>query len=215
MNETLSFILSQKIIAIVRGIYGEDILRLAEALLQGGIHLVEVTYDQTGDPEKTAKAIRDLRDHFRGDLLPGAGTVMNKEQVRVSCEAGAEYIISPNVSEEVIRETKRLGLLSFPGALTPTEIASAYDLGADVVKVFPASVLGPSYIKAVKAPLKHIPLMAVGGVNEQNAGDFIRAGAAGVGVGGNLVNKAFVQGGEFERITEIARKLRENVFQAE
>ena len=212
MNGNLDFVLSQKIIAIVRGVYGENILRLGEALLAGGIRMIEVTFDQTGDPEETAKAIRDLSAHFSGEILPGAGTVMNEAQVRLAKEAGAAYIISPNVEEAVIRETKKLGMLSFPGALTPTEIVHAHDLGADLVKIFPVSTLGASYIKAVKAPLKHIGVMAVGGVNEENAGEFIKAGAQGVGVGGNLVNRALVEAGRFDEITKTAGKLYDNVF---
>ena len=208
----LKAVLENKIIAIVRGVYGDDVLRLSEALLQNGIRMIEVTYDQTGKAEDTADTIRLISEHFAGDVLAGAGTVMSAEQTRIAKDAGARYIISPNVKEEVIRETKKLGMISMPGALTPTEIAAAYEMGADVVKIFPASVLGPSYIKAVKAPLKHIPVMAVGGINEKNARDYIAAGAAGVGVGGNLVNRQWVSEGKFDEIGRIAGELRKNVF---
>ena len=208
----LKAVLENKIIAIVRGVYGDDVLRLSEALLQNGIRMIEVTYDQTGKAEDTADTIRLISEHFAGDVLAGAGTVMSAEQTRIAKDAGARYIISPNVKEEVIRETKKLDMISMPGALTPTEIAAAYEMGADVVKIFPASVLGPSYIKAVKAPLKHIPVMAVGGINEKNARDYIAAGAAGVGVGGNLVNRQWVSEGKFDEIGRIAGELRENVF---
>lgn len=211
-KRVLEKVLSDKIIAIVRGVYGDDVLRLSESLLQGGVSLIEVTYDQTGKAEDTADTIRLITDHFAGDVLAGAGTVMTPEQARFACEAGASYIISPNVNGEVIAETKKLGMISMPGALTPTEIASAYAMGADVVKIFPASVMGPAYIKAVKAPLKHIPVMAVGGINEKNAHDYIAAGACGVGVGGNLVNKQWVSEGKFDEIRRIARELKENVF---
>lgn len=208
----LKAVLENKIIAIVRGVYGDDVLRLSEALFQSGIRMIEVTYDQTGKAEDTADTIRLITEHFSGDVLAGAGTVMSAEQARIAKDAGACYIISPNVKEEVIRETKKLDMVSMPGALTPTEIAAAYEMGADVVKIFPASVLGPAYIKAVKAPLKHIPVMAVGGINEKNARDYIAAGAAGVGVGGNLVNRQWVSEGKFGEIGRIARELRENVF---
>lgn len=211
-NAVLEKVLQDKIIAIVRGVYGDDVLRLSEALLKGGISLIEVTYDQTGKAENTADTIRLITEHFAGDVLAGAGTVMTPEQARIAKEAGASYIISPNVDGAVIAETKRLGMISMPGALTPTEIAAAYEAGADVVKIFPASVMGPAYIKAVKAPLKHIPVMAVGGINEKNARDYIAAGAAGVGVGGNLVNKQWVSEGRFDEIRRIAAKLKENVF---
>lgn len=212
IDMVLKAVLENKIIAIVRGVYGDDVLRLSEALLQSGIRMIEVTYDQTGKAENTADTIRLITEHFAGDVLAGAGTVMSAEQAQIAKDAGARYIISPNVKEEVIRETKKLNMVSMPGALTPTEIAAAYEMGADVVKIFPASVLGPAYIKAVKAPLKHIPVMAVGGINEKNARDYIAAGAAGVGVGGNLVNRQWVSEGKFDEIGRIARELRENVF---
>lgn len=128
-------------------------------------------------------------------------------------DAGAQYIITPNTNVELIRKVKEYGLLSFPGALTPSEIEIAYQAGADAVKVFPAGNLGPSYIKAVKAPLSHIPLMAVGGVNEKNAADFLAAGCCGIGVGGNLVNKAWIEAGEWEKIIALAQEYRKAVMQ--
>lgn len=212
--DTREVIKEKKVIAIVRGVYGEEALRLSEALLLGGIRLIEVTFDQKGDPARTAETIRSIHEHFGESFLPGAGTVMTAEQTAMAQEAGAQYIISPNVSEEVIRETKKRGLISLPGAMTPSEIVKAHELGADFVKIFPASVLGPAYIKAVRAPLGHIDLMAVGGVNEENAGEFIKAGAIGVGVGGNLVSRAAIKEGRFDIITETAEKLCKNVAAA-
>ena len=138
-------------------------------------------------------------------MCVGAGTVMTVEQVRQAAEAGAEYMISPNVDEEVIRETKRLGKVSIPGAMTPTEAAFAYKCGADIVKLFPAGLLGAAYIKAVKAPLKHIPVTAVGNVNVDNCAEFIKAGAVGVGVGGSLVSAKLVDEGRFDEITATAQ----------
>ena len=205
--DTLKYIKEKKIIAIVRGIYGDDALRLSEALHKGGISLIEVTFDQKGDIQRTVETVQSIHKHFGESFLPGAGTVMTAEQVAAAEEAGAQYIISPNVSEEVIRETKKRGLISMPGAMTPSEIVKAHDLGADIVKVFPASVLGPSYIKAVRAPLGYIDLMAVGGVNEENAGEFINSGAVGIGIGGNLVKKAFIDEERFDFITKTAEKL--------
>ena len=138
-------------------------------------------------------------------MCVGAGTVMTVEQVRQAAEAGAEYMISPNVDEEVTRETKRLGKVSIPGAMTPTEAAFAYKCGADIVKLFPAGLLGAAYIKAVKAPLKHIPVTAVGNVNVDNCAEFIKAGAVGVGVGGSLVSAKLVDEGRFDEITATAQ----------
>ena len=138
-------------------------------------------------------------------MCVGAGTVMTVEQVRQAAEAGAEYMISPNVDEAVIGETKRLGKVSIPGAMTPTEAAFAHKCGADIVKLFPAGLLGAAYIKAVKAPLKHIPVTAVGNVTVENCAEFIRAGAVGVGVGGSLVSATLVDEGKFDEITATAR----------
>ena len=124
------------------------------------------------------------------------------------------YIITPNTNCDLIRRVKEYGLLSFPGAFTPSEIVEAYEAGADAVKVFPVGNLGPSYIKAIKAPLSHIPLMAVGGVNEKNAAGFLAAGCCGIGVGGNLVNKSWIEAGEWDKITELAQAYRKAVDEA-
>ena len=131
---------------------------------------------------------------------------MSPEQVRQAAEAGAKYIISPNVDPAVIAETKKLGLVSIPGAMTPTEAAWAYSLGGDIIKLFPAGNLGASYIKALKAPLKHIPVTAVGGVNAKNCTEFFKAGVIGIGVGGNLVSKELVESRNFAEITAAAKE---------
>lgn len=196
----------RKLIAIVRGLPGEQLEGLAEALLAGGISMMEITFHQAKPDSwrQTAEGIAMLNRKFAGRVIPGAGTVMTQEQLTMAYEAGAKYIISPNVDVDIIRRTKELGLVSLPGAFSPTEIATAHAAGADFVKVFPVGNLGPSYIKALKAPLSHIPLMAVGGVNERNAAAFLEAGAAGLGVGGNLVNKEWIAKGEWDKITALA-----------
>ena len=125
----------------------------------------------------------------------------------VPYDAGGLFIISPDTNTDVIKRTRELGLVSMPGALTPSEIMTAHRAGADFVKLFPAADMGPGYLKAVRAPLNHIKLMAVGGINEKNAGDFLAAGAAGVGVGGNLANRAWIEAGEFGKITAAASAL--------
>ncbi len=207
-KEILDSIKESKIVAIVRGIPSENMVDLVEAIYKGGINCVEVTIDNTSEDaiEDTLVSIRKIKEELGDKCLVGAGTVMNKSQVHEVVEAGAEYIISPNVDEEVIKETKSLGKISIPGAFTPSEAALAYKFGADIVKLFPAGIMGHEYIKAVKAPLKHIPVMAVGGVNPKNCGDFIKAGAIGVGVGGNLVSMDLIKEGRFDQIEEIARE---------
>lgn len=203
----LEAVRENKIITIVRGLGSEPMQKLAQALCDGGIRMMEVTFNQA-DPASwgdTLSAIRTISRAFSGKMHVGAGTVMTLEQLESACEAGAKFIISPNVNTEVIRRTKELGLASFPGALSPTEVAVAKEAGADFVKLFPAGILGAGYLKALRAPLSNVEFMAVGGVNEKNAAEFLRAGAVGLGIGGNLVNKAWIEAGEFDKITALAR----------
>ncbi len=207
-NNTIEFIKQNKVIAIVRGVEKKDIISVGKALLNGGIKLAEVTFNQK-DPallKKTSELIAMLCDEFEGKLCVGAGTVMNIEQCDAAFSAGAKYIISPNVNIEVIKHTVKLGAVSIPGALTPTESAAAYDAGANFVKLFPAGNLGTGYIKSVCSPLNHIPFLAVGGINAQNMSDFLSAGVCGVGVGGNLVDINRINAGDFAGITALAKE---------
>ena len=199
----LERIYEEKIIAIVRGIPSTQIVGLARALTEGGVSCIEVTFDLA--------SLRAIKSELGEAVCLGAGTVMTVEQVELAAQAGAEYMISPNVDEAVIRATKALGKVSIPGAMTPTETAFAYQCGADIVKLFPAGLLGPAYIKAVKAPLKHIPVSAVGNITVENCADFIHAGAVSVGVGGNLVSALLVNEGHFDKITATARAYRERL----
>jgi len=212
----LEYVKERKIVAIVRGLRPEYMVRLAHAFEEGGIGLMEVTYNQRA-PETwadTAKAIEAVAKEFDERMLVGAGTVILPEQVSMTYNAGGRYLVTPTTQPEIIRMGKALGLGLYPGALTPTEILTAYEAGADAVKVFPVSTLGPGYIKAVKAPLSHIPLMAVGGVNEKNAADFMKAGCVGLGVGGNLVNKEWIESGQWDKITALAKEFMKAVNEA-
>lgn len=197
---------SGRLIAIVRGIPSRQMRPLAQALLSGGIDCMEVTFDQRKGPEDTCAAINDLCQSFGDRLFVGAGTVMTLEQVRLAAQAGARYIISPNTDEAVITQTKELGLLSLPGAMTCSEIARADQAGADMVKVFPAAALGVNYWKAITAPLKHIPMMAVGGISTENIADFDRAGAIAFGIGGKLVDARLLAQGRFDEVERMARQ---------
>ena len=209
----LEYVKKRKIVAIVRGLSPEYLIRLGHAFEEGGIGLMEVTYNQSA-PETwkdTANGIEAVEKEFGDRLLVGAGTVITLEQVSMTYNAGGHYLVTPTTQPEIIRAGKALGLGLYPGAFTPSEILAAYDAGADAVKVFPASCLGPGYIKAIRAPLSHIPLMAVGGVNEKNAADFMKAGCVGLGVGGNLVNKEWIRNGEWEKITALAKEFKKAV----
>ena len=147
-----------------------------------------------------------MEKEFGDRLLVGAGTVIRPEQVAMTYNAGGHYLVTPTTQPEIIRMGKALGMGLFPGAFSPSEILAAWEAGADAVKVFPVSSVGPGYIKAVRGPLSHIPLMAVGGVNEKNAADFMKAGCVGLGVGGNLVNKEWIKNGEWDKITALAKE---------
>ena len=210
-EEIIENILKHKIIAIVRGIEPEKCIKVAEAILRAGINMIEVTFDQTSRNgfQETRSAIHAIRERLDDQMYVGAGTVLTIEQVDLAIEAGAEYIITPAVDVNVIRYVKEKNMVVLPGALTPTEAVRAYTAGADMVKIFPAADLGPGYLKSLKAPLKHIPMLAVGGVTEKNIGDYLAAGALGVGVG-CLANKTWIANGEYDRITACAEEMVRN-----
>lgn len=208
-EQIISSVKKEKIIAIIRGIESEKCQKVAQALYDGGIRLMEVTYNQK-DPsswEQTAQAIGETAKAFEGRMHVGAGTVTSVELVELTHKYGGKFIISPNMDVDVIRRTRELGMVSMPGCLTPSEIMDAHSAGADFVKLFPAADLGPGYLKAIRAPISHVNMLVVGGINEKNIGDFLAVGAAGAGIGGNLANKAWIEAGEYEKVTEVAAKL--------
>ena len=209
--EVLKALAETRLVAIIRGMDPEICVKLAEAYVEGGIRLVEVTFDQTGDPRKTIAAIRAIRERFAGKLHVGAGTVLTEAQLKAVIEAGGEFMVTPSVNPALIRMCVAAGLVAMPGAFTPSEIVAAHEAGADVVKIFPIRALGPQYVKDVLAPLKHISLMAVGGVNPDNAADYLKAGCVGVGAGGSLVNKEWIAAGEWSKIAAEARRFIANL----
>jgi len=195
-----------KIVAIIRGLYGPALLNLAEALYAGGIRLLEVTFDQS-DPDclrKTPAAIAELREHLGEDMRFGAGTVLSAEQAKAAGRAGAEFIISPDTKAAVVETTKAMGLVSIPAGMTPTEILRAHELGADMVKVFPAAWLGLSWFKDIRSPVNHVPMMATGGVSEENLGAYLAAGYAAAGIGGRLTDRNLIALGRFDELTKRA-----------
>lgn len=211
-EQIIQKVLDKKIVAIVRGVYGEDCVKLAQALYAGGIELLEVTFDQSKPEllERTSDTIRQLVESLGDKMFFGAGTVTSLRMLELAKNAGARFIVSPDTNEAVIRATVAADMVSMPGALTPTEIVTAHSYGADFVKLFPAGTQGTAYVKAVTAPLNHIRLLAVGGVNEKNIADFLAAGAVGAGVGGNLVNKTWIANGEFDKIIALAKEFTKN-----
>lgn len=206
-QSTIDAILAHKLIAIARAVPPDALLPLAESLLSGGVCFLELTFDPSNPASwpDTCRGIATLRARFPSRILPGAGTVLTLDQLRMARDAGALYIISPDMNPELIRATVESGLVSIPGCLTPTEMTNALRAGADFVKLFPAGDLGIGYIKSVLAPLSHAKVLAVGGIDEKNAADFIKAGCVGVGIGGNLANKAHIAAGAYAKITDTAR----------
>lgn len=196
-----------KIILILRGLTSEQLVRTVAAAAEGGVRLVEVTFDQSGaTPDAvTAENITLLSRTFAGRVRVGAGTVLNTAQVRLAHAAGAEFIISPDTYEPVITETVRRGMISIPGAFTPTECAMAARYGADFVKLFPAGQVDPSYLRDLRAPLSHIRFLAVGGVTPENIDAFLAAGARGFGISSGIVNRTEILNGDWAAITEHTR----------
>ncbi len=212
-SQTIAAIAREKIIAIVRGADPEQCVRIGQALYDGGIRLMEITYNQKdpGSFQTTAEAIGALARTFAGKMDIGAGTVTTEALVELTAAAGGKFIISPETNEAVIRRTLELGLVSIPGAMTPTEILTAHRAGADFVKLFPAAQLGIPYVKAIRAPISHVKMLAVGGINEQNVTDFLDAGLCGAGIGGNLANMKWVAAGEYDKITQTAAAIVQKV----
>ena len=175
---------------------------VVKAMIAGGVTVVEVTMTVPG----AVHLLKELKKEYGAELLLGSGTVTTAEQAEATIEAGAEFVVSPSLHPEVIAKTKSLGKLSIPGALTPTEAITAWNAGADYVKIFPCSAVGGApYLKALLAPFPHLKLIPTGGVTVATAESFIRAGARALGVGSDLVNLAAVDDGHPETITETAK----------
>ena len=199
---TLAEILKYKIVAIIRGANPDDVLKIAMALHSGGVKILEVTMN-SDDP---LEVIRQLSKTMKDKMLIGGGTVLDAEMTKRAIDAGAKFIISPCVNKDVIKTTKKLGAVSIPGAFTPTEIVNAFNRGGDIIKVFPASA-NVNYIKEIRAPLPHIPLMPTGGISFDNIREFHKAGAVAFGIGTALVNtKEKVTEEYLKQLTERANK---------
>jgi len=204
-NSALEMILESGVVAIMRAKNSDQLLDAARAVLAGGVYAIEVTMTTPG----ALDVIRQATNQFGSEVSFGVGSVLDPETARAAILAGAKFVVCPTLNLKTIEICKRYSIPVMPGAYTPTEILTAWEAGADVVKVFPASVGGPAYIKAVKAPLPHIRLAAVGGVDLSNTADFFKAGVDVVGVGGELVNQKLLDARDFAAITERARGFRQ------
>ncbi len=198
----------EKLIVILRGIKKDKLLALTQAMYDGGVRLLEVTYSANGSvsDEETAENIKFLSENFKDKMYIGAGTVLTEKQVRLTKEAGGKFIISPDCNVNIIKLTKQLDMISMPGCFSPTEIQQAHLSGADFIKLFPASELGIGYIKAIKAPLSHVKFLAVGGINLTNIDEFKKANICGFGIGSNITDKKLIENGEFDKITTLAKQ---------
>ncbi|GGC84065.1 ketohydroxyglutarate aldolase [Thalassobacillus devorans] len=206
-NELMQQLEEKKLIAIIRGIPSGTGERTAEALVEGGIQFLEITLNTEGALEM----ITELRQKFEGKLRIGAGTVLDVDMAKQAGDAGAEYIISPNLDEEVIEYCREQEVTVWPGTMTPSEMVRANKLGASAVKVFPVGSLGVRYIKDVRGPLGHINMIATGGVNLDNIQEVLKYGASAVGLGGNLVNNDWIAQGQYHKLTDTARQYVEKV----
>ena len=199
------------LVPVIRADSAEVAVRVTEALVEGGIRTIEITMTV---PDALL-AIRSVASRFGQDILLGAGTVTDRTMAVGALEAGAEFLVCPCLVPEVIASAQELGVAVLPGAMTPTEVFSAWSLGGDIVKVFPASHAGGAgYLKALKGPFPEIDLLPTGGVNLDTIAGFIEAGAVAVGVGGELVLKSAIAAGAFDRITVLARQFVEALERA-
>jgi 2-dehydro-3-deoxyphosphogluconate aldolase/(4S)-4-hydroxy-2-oxoglutarate aldolase len=201
-QELLTKTLKSGVIAVVRRIEEEKVINVISALVKGGITGIEVTMDSPN----ALQAIKEAKKLFGDKAVIGAGTVLDGNAATLAIQYGADFIFAPTLKQETIEVANRYGKIAIPGVFTPTEILQAYEWGADVVKVFPASVLGSQFIKDVRGPLGHIPMMPTGGINIDNIGDYIKAGAVAAGVGGSLLKKDLIANNEWDKLTDLAHQ---------
>lgn len=205
----LAEVLESGIVAVVRAPDGQQLVEVVRALADGGVHVVEITMTVPG----AIDVLKQVRQALGDRVILGAGTVLDPETARAVFFAGAEYIVSPTVNLDVIKMCQRYDKLVMPGAFTPTEILTAWEAGADIVKVFPAEVLGPAYFKAMRGPLPQIRIMPTGGVDLTTAASFLKAGACCLGIGSQLVEPEAVAKKNFDRIRDLAKQYRDIVKQ--
>lgn len=213
MNQFVKEYFDKKIIVVCRGIAEEEIVNVAQALYDGGISFMEVPFNQKNPEsfELTARKISAVRKALDGKMHVGAGTVITMEQFELAKAAGAEIIVSPTLEEDVIVATKKAGLISMPGCATPSEITKAYKLGADLIKLFPSSVITLKTIKEISVPLNHIPLVCFGGVTAENIKEVLSTGVVGVGMGSAVLDKQALADKDYRKITELAKAVTKQI----
>jgi len=213
MNDFMKNFYERKVIVVCRGIDEEEIVNVATALWEGGIRFMEVPFNQA-EPStflSTAKKIKAVKDALGDKMYVGAGTVITMEQFEIAKEAGAEMIVSPTMEEDVIAATKAAGLISMPGCSTPSEMTKAYKLGADLIKLFPASVLNLKVIKEIRVPLNHLPLVCFGGVSAENINEMLLTGVVGVGMASSILDKQALVNKDYAKITALAKSITDRI----
>ncbi|MYL32040.1 bifunctional 4-hydroxy-2-oxoglutarate aldolase/2-dehydro-3-deoxy-phosphogluconate aldolase [Pontibacillus yanchengensis] len=206
-HKKISQLIDSGLIAVIRQPKEDDIHHIADALIKGGVGALEITVDTPG----AFRMIENIKQTFGDQALVGAGTVLDAATAKRAIEARADFVFSPSFNKEMVDLTNRYGAISIPGVLTPTEMVTAYESGADLVKVFPATSFGPGYIKDLQGPLGHIPMIPTGGVTSENVGIFMENGAAAVGAGGSLLDKKAIQAKDFETLTNKAIEFRGSI----
>ncbi len=206
-QETFDRLQKLGLLAVLRGPSPDATMKMVEALVRGGVEGIEITFT-TPD---ALSVVRALDERFGDDILLGMGTLTQPQQAEEAMAAGARYIVSPMLDDDLARAMVDTGLLVMVGALTPTEVMRARKLGSDIIKVFPGSLVGPGYFKSLRGPFPDIPLMPTGGVSKENVADWFAAGAVAVGAGSSLCPKPLVRDGRFDEITVIAREFVEAV----
>ena len=209
-HEIVADLIRRGAVAVIRMTDTERLLRVVEAICEGGVTAIEITMSVPRAFEMIEEVVRRLGD----SALVGAGTVLDAETARLAIAAGARYVVSPVFKPEIIRTAHRYDVPALPGAFTPTEILAAHEAGADIVKVFPADVVGMTFFKAIKAPMPQLRLMPTGGVTLTNAGDWLRAGACAVGVGSALLDTKAITDARWDKLTENARLLMASIRQS-
>ncbi len=216
MNDAVSYIKEQGLMVLFRGIDGALIPNLLQAIYKGGVRMVEFTFDPS-DPDtatKTAEVIEKACQTMGNNMLVGAGTVIDETYAVAAARAGAKFLVSPDTNPSIISLTKKLGLVSIPGALTPTEVMTAYRAGADIVKLFPITKDDIGYLTNITRPLSHVPFLCTGGVNPDTIGSFFAAGACAVGTGVSILKPDLIATRDFDAIAELTKLHIERMNQA-
>lgn len=206
-EEIVSKIIELKAVAVIRMDDPSKLIKVAEAIYEGGVRAIEITMTVPNAIETIALASKEIGNK----VLIGVGSIINAEMTQKAIDAGAQYVVSPIFKKEIVETSHENEIPAMPGAFSPTEAQLAYEAGADIIKIFPADVLGMAFIKGIKAPLPHLKIMPTGGVSLTNAGDWIKAGACAVGVGSALLDKEAIDKGNYSILTENAKKIMSSI----